>query len=441
MPVKLEMRRGAVVEPEREIPVLAEVEVLVVGGGSAGWSAAAAAARHGAGTLLVEQYGFLGGMMTAGGVGCICGPYTCAPGSTTTQIVFGLCGEFMRRLESRKAGYKYLHRFQVDHHRAKIVLDEMIVEAGVRPLYHTFCVEALLEGRALRGVVIENKAGRQAILARVVIDATGDGDVAARAGAPYEKGDEQGRLQGPTYIFDMAGVDIERAMAVPSSRLRALMEDAIASGDWSMPRVSGSYSPLPQPGVVHANMTRVYDVDGTDPESLTRADIEGRRLAALYAEFLRARVPGFERAHLSGLAPQIGIRETRRVMGEYVLTGEDVLRARKFDDGICNAAWPIELHDPAGPDTRRTHLEGYNYYQIPFRCLVPLQVDQLLVAGRCLSSTHEGNGSARVMAYAMAMGEAAGTAAAIALRGGVPVRRVDTRLLRRDLEHAGAVLA
>ncbi len=437
----LVIRHGAVVQPESEIPVIAEVDVLIVGGGSAGWSAAAAAARRGASTLLVEQYGFLGGMMTAGDVGCICGPYTCAPGSTTKQIVFGLCGEFMRRLESHGAGYKYHHRFQVDHHQAKVVLDEMIVEADVRPLYHTFCADALLEGRTMRGAVIENKAGRQAILARLVIDATGDGDAAALAGAPYEKGDAQGGLQGPTYIFDMAGVDVERALAVPLSRLRALMDDAIRSRDWPLTRVSGSYSPLPQPGVVHANLTRVYGVDGTDPEGLTRADIEGRRLAVVYAEFLRARVPGFERAYLASLAPQIGIRETRRIMGEYVLTGDDVLNARKFDDGICNAAWPIELHDPAGPDTLRTHLQGDEYYQIPFRCLVPLQIDQLLVAGRCLSSTREGHGSARVMAYAMAMGEAAGTAAAIALQAGVPVRQVDGGVLRRELEHAGAALA
>lgn len=437
----LVMRGGAVVEPQREIPVLAEVDVLVAGGGSAGWAAAVAAARRGAKTLLVEQYGFLGGMMTVGGVGCLCGPYTCAPGSSRRQIVFGLCGEFMRRLEARGAGYKYLHRFQVDHHRAKIVLDELITEAGVRPLYHTFCADVLMEGPRLRGVVVENKAGRQAIVARAVIDATGDGDVAARAGAPYEKGDEDGQLQGPTYIFDMAGVDVERAMAVPPATLRALMEEAARTGEWPLPRVSGSYSPLPQPGTVHANMTRVYDTDGTDPQSLTHADIEGRRLAALYAGFLRARVPGFERAHLAGLAPQIGIRETRRIMGEYVLTGDDVLSARKFEDAVCDAAWPIELHDPAGPDTRRTHLQGDATYQIPFRCLAPLRVEQLFVAGRCLSSTREGNGSARVMAYAMAMGEAAGTAAALSLAAGRTLRGVDRATLRATLEAQGVALA
>ncbi|MGQ0570543.1 MAG: FAD-dependent oxidoreductase [Armatimonadota bacterium] len=439
--MQLVTRGGAVVQPEREIPVLAEVDVLVAGGGSAGWAAATAAARRGARTILIEQYGFLGGMMTAGGVGCLCGPYTCAPDSSRKQIVFGLCGELMRRLESRGAGFKHLHRFQVDHHRAKIVLDELILESGVRPLYHTFCVDALMEGQVVRGIVVENKAGRGAILAGAVVDATGDGDVAVRAGAPFEKGDERGRLQGSTYIFDMAGVDVERATAVPVVALRDLMEEAVRRGDWPLPRVSGSYSPLPQPGTVHANMTRVYLADGTDPESLTRADIEGRRLAVTYAEFLRARVPGFEHAYLAGLAPQIGIRETRRIMGEYVLSGEDVLGARTFDDGICNAAWPIELHDPDGPDTRRTHLQGDACYQIPFRCLAPLGVDQLLVAGRCLSSTREGNGSARVMAYAMAMGEAAGAAAAIAVTTGVTVRRLDARMLRHELEHHGAVLA
>ncbi len=438
--MELNLRHGAVLQPEREVPVLAEVDILVVGGGSAGWTAATAAARNGARAMLIESYGFLGGTMTAGAVGCVCGPYTCAPGSTRAQIVFGLCGEFMRRMEARGAGFKHLHRFQVDHHQAKIVLDELTGEAGVRRLYHSLCVDALTAGGTARGVIVETKAGRQAVLARVVVDATGDGDVAARAGAPFEKGDVHGRLQGPTYIFDMAGVNIERASGVPPHELRRLMEAAVRAGDWDLPRVSGSFSPLPQPGTVHVNMTRVYRIDGTDPESLTSADIEGRRQARMYAEFLRARVPGFEHAYLSGLGPQVGIRETRRIIGEYVLTGEDVLGARKFEDGICKAAWPIELHDAEGPETRRDHLEGDAYYQIPYRCLVPLRVDQLLVAGRCLASTREGNGSARVMAYAMAMGEAAGTAAALSLHAGTPIRRLDHGTLRRQLERQGVVL-
>jgi ribulose 1,5-bisphosphate synthetase/thiazole synthase len=436
----LVLRHGAVVQPEREIPVSAEVEVLVVGGGSAGWTAAVAAARRGRRTMLIEQYGFLGGMMTAGGVGSICGSYTCAPGSTRKQIVYGLCGELMRGLEARGAGFKHLHRFQVDHHQAKALLDDLILAAGVQPLYHTACTDVLTAGNAVRGVVIENKAGRQAVLARVVIDATGDGDVAARAGAPFEKGDAEGRLQGPTYIFDMAGVDVERANAAVGA-VRGLMEDGIRSGEWPLPRVSGSYSPLPQPGTVHANMTRVYHVDATDPDNLTRADIEGRRLALRYAAFLRARVPGFEGAYLAGLPPQIGIRETRRIMGGYVLTGDDVLGARKFADGICDASWPIELHDADGPDTIRRHLEGDQVYQIPYRCLVPRQIESLLVAGRCLSSTREGNGSARVMAYAMAMGQAAGTAAALALERGRTVREVDAAALRDDLVRQGVVIS
>lgn len=438
--MELITRSGVLVQPERAIPIFADVDVVVAGGGSAGWAAATAAARLGARTMLVEQYGFLGGMMTAGGVGCICGPYTCAPNSTRRQIVFGLCGEFMRRLEDRGAGFKHLHRFQVDHHQAKVVLDEMILAAGVRPLYHTFVVDALISRGTIRGIVIENKAGRQAILAKVVVDATGDGDVAMRAGAQFEKGDADGRLQSPTYIFDMGGVDVERATAAIGS-VRGLLEAAVQTDGWDLPRLSGSYSPLPQPGTVHANMTRVYLVDATDPESLTRGDIEGRRIAVRYAEFLRARVPGFERAYLAALAPQIGIRETRRIVGEYVLTREDVLGARAFEDGICRAAWPIELHDPDGPETTRLHLDGDATYQIPFRCLIPVGVEQLLVAGRCLSSTREGNGSARVMAYCMAMGEAAGTAAAMTVATGGTVRLTDSRVLRFELEHHGAVLA
>jgi hypothetical protein len=431
------IRSGSVHEPARETPIFAEVDVLVVGGGSAGWTAAAAAGRAGMRTLLVEQYGFLGGMMTAGGVGCICGPYTCAPGASRRQIVAGLCGEFMGRLERAGAGFKHLHRFQVDHHRAKATLDDLVLDAGARPLYHTTCAGTIVEEGAVRGVLVENKAGRAAVLAKVTIDATGDGDVAMRAGAPYWKGDERGLLQGPTYIFDVAGVDIERATSVPQPELRRLMEDAAGRGEFDLPRLSGSYSPLPHPGTLHVNMTRVYRTDATDPESLTRADIEGRRQALTYAAFLRARVPGFEDSYVAGFPPQIGIRETRRIGGEYVLTGDDVLGARKFDDAICNASWPIEIHDADGTETRRDHLDGESTYQIPYRCLVPRGVDGLLVAGRCLSSTREGNGSARVMAYAMSMGQAAGTAAALAIRGGGRPRDVGPVALRAELARQG----
>lgn len=430
---------SAIVEPPRPLRVAREVDVLVVGGGTSGCSAAIAAARLGARVLLVERYGFLGGTATAAMVGCFCGVYTCGPDSTHQVLVGGIPREAMTRLEAVGGGYKYRHRFQVDHEIFKIVLDGWMAQAGVEILFHATVAEALVEDGVIRGVVVEHKGGREAILAARVVDASGDGDVAARAGAPSEIGDAHGDMQAPTQVFYMGHVDIERAMAFPESEIRKLLIAVTESGEFDFPRVSGSFSPTPQPGKVHVNMSRVPDVNGIDPWSLTAGTLEGRRQVEGFARFLVKYIPGFETARVDAIAPQLGVRETRRIMGHHVLTREDVLEARKFDTAICRSSWPIEDH-ARGRETIRLHLPGDDFYQVPYGCLVPLEIDNLLLAGRCVSATHDGQASVRVMGPGMAMGQASGTAAVLSLRSGVPPRRIDVAGLRATLTGAGALI-
>ncbi len=428
-----------IAEPPRRTRIAREVDVLVIGGGTSGCSAAIAAARMGARVLLLDRYGFLGGTATAAMVGVFCGVYTCGPQSTHQLLVGGVPKEAMDRLAAANAGYKYRHRFQIDHEVFKVVLDRWLLEAGVEILFQAVAVEALVSHGEIRGAVVEHKGGREVILAARLIDASGDGDVAAFAGAPFEKGDQDGNLQAPTMVFYMGDVDIERAMAFPEAEIKRLLIAVNASGEFSFPRVSGSFSPSPQPGKVHVNMSRVAGIDGTDPWSLTQGHLEGRRQVDDFARFLVKYVPGFERARIDAIAPQLGIRETRRIMGDYVLTRADVLGAQKFDDAICRSSWPIEDH-AQGSGTVRLHLPGDEFYQVPYRCLLPLEIDNLLLSGRCVSATHDGQASVRVMGPGMAMGQAAGTAATLSLQQGVTPRDLDARLLRNSLVQKGVLI-
>lgn len=428
-----------IIEPPRPLRVCRDVDVLVVGGGTSGCAAAIAAARRGARVMIVDRYGFLGGTATAAMVAVLCGVYTCGPESTHQLLVGGIPHEVMRRLETVGGGFKYRHRFQVDHEIFKVLLDRWMAEAGVDLLLHATVAEVLVADGKVKGAVVEHKGGREAILARRIVDASGDGDAAAMAGAPFELGDDSGTMQAPTMVFNMGNVDVERAMAFPEKEIRRLLIEVTAAGEFDFPRVSGSFSPAPQPGKVHVNMSRVPGVNGVDPWSLTAGTLEGRRQVDGFARFLLKYVPGFEKARVDAIAPQLGIRETRRVMGEHVLTREDVLGARKYDGAICRSSWPIEDHAP-GRETIRLHLPGDDFYQVPYGCLVPLEVDDLLLSGRCVSATHDGQASVRVMGPGMAMGEAAGTAAVMSLRAGVSPRKLEAAAVRAELLTAGALI-
>jgi glycine/D-amino acid oxidase-like deaminating enzyme len=429
---------------------LAETDVLVVGAGSAGATAALAAARAGARTLLLERYGFLGGTSTAV-LDTFYGFYT--PGGRAKKVVGGIPDEVVSELRRFGACFERPNTYGagtgVTYHPEylKVVWETLALRAGVRPLLHAWVQDVEIAGGRLTGVLAATKKGLVRIGARVVVDASGDADVCAFAGAPFETAGELEPAQTLTTTFRMAHVDLERRTTVSKAEFHRLMAEAAAGGRYDLPRREGSDHPTPVPGMTATVMTRVQSferrgdrvVNAADPEFLTAAEIEGRRQALEYVRFLRDCVPGYERAHLASLSVQIGVRETRRVYGEYRLTREDVLSARAFEDqiGLCGA--PIEDHH-GGADTRWQYLPEGRCVGIPFRTLLPRGVENLLVAGRCFSATHDAHASVRSMAQCMAMGQAAGTAAALAVPRGGAVRDVPFPLLRDRLRDLGAVL-
>ncbi len=421
-----------------------ETDILVVGGGAAGTLAAIAAARTGAKVLLVESKGSLGGSRTLMGVDTFNGFFS--PGEPLLQLVGGISYEVAERLLDRNAAFVRQNTFgsgpvvTYDMEQLKIVYEEMVLEAGGDLLYYAFVPEVAVRDGTIRSVTLCSKAGLSQIVPRVIIDATGDLDVAASAGEDYELAGVSGRpVQSLTTIFYMANVDNARAFSISQEERTRIMQAAAESGKYALTRIGGSIHPTPRPGYVHANLTRLPNVDATDPVALTRAEIEGRRQVQEYVRFLVQEYPGFEHAYLAGTAPAIGVRETRRLVGEYVLTGEDVRSGAKFDDAIACCSAPMEDHN-AGKDVGWQFLKSGDYYQIPYRSLLPRKTDNLIVAGRCLSATHEGQASARNSAQCMAMGEAAGVAAAIALARGIPLKQIDRHELRNRLQEQGVMV-
>ena len=426
------------------LPRLAEVDVLVVGAGSAGTVAAIAAARAGAKTMVVERYGFMGGVST-GVLDTFYGFYT--PGEVTKKVVGGIPDDIVRQLSERGGAFIRQNTYGAgggvtyNPEVLKMVWEDTALEAGARPLFHSFCTDvvALNDGKRVEEIVVDGKRGLMRIAARYVVDATGDADVCFRAGAPYEKAGEDEPAQTLTTTFRLSGVDVEKARSYPKEELHALMREANESGYYDLPREEGSAHRTPVPGVVLAIMTRVDGYDPTDPVSLTEAEIKGRRQVNEYVRFLKDRAPGYEGAELIALSTQIGVRETRRVYGDYRLTAEDVLGARKFPDTIGQCGAPIEDHHP-GRDTKWVYIKDSGVYDIPFRCLIPRGLDNVLVAGRCLSATHDAHASCRSMGQTMAMGEAAGTAAALCVERDTSFRGFDVRELQDRLVKSGAIL-
>lgn len=417
-----------------------KTDVLVVGSGSAGATAAITAAREGADVLLVERYGFMGGISTQV-LDTFYGFYT--PSNPPRKIVGGVPDAVVQALMNRGVAlirpntYGAGNGITYDPASLKVVWEELACEAGVRLLFHTFVIDAAREGDRVTGVIAANKRGLTHIEARVVIDASGDADVAAAAGAPFE-GPEDGPVQSLTTTFRVINVDVDRAQRVGKERLHALMQEAVEAG-YALPRREGSIHRTPFEGVMATNMTRVMNVDATDPEQLTAAELEGRRQALEYARFLRDFVPGYERAVLSDMSTQIGVRESRRICGAYRLTRQDVVEARKFEDAVAQCGAPIEDHH-AGGDTRWEYLPEGETYDVPYRCLLPQKIEGLLVAGRCLSADHDAHASVRSMGQCMAMGQAAGAAAVLTARAGVSPREVRISELQGRLRALGAVI-
>jgi FAD-dependent oxidoreductase family protein len=427
-----------------DIPVFREVDALVIGGGPAGVGAALAAARNGAETLVVEQFNCLGGVATAGGHGYIA---TYHERETGRRIVGGIADEIANRVSEDGFGIRNGASISFEVEGLKRLLDQMAEDSGVDLLYHTFFSDTVVENGAVTGVVVQNKNGRQVIRAKRVVDCTGDGDVAFRAGCPYEVGrPSDSKCQPVTLMFTIGGVDWDKASAWRTDyEMTETWEDAQRNGDMRpfQKTIMGWWWTPTRPDQVGVNFTHVIYIDSTKAEDLSKATVEARKQAYETIEVYRKYVPGMEKCYMVSTPNTIGIRESRRIMGDYVLTEDDVRSQREFADNICYGSFFVDIHCIDGPGMDPTVWippKGFKYH-IPYRILVPRGVDNLLTAGRCVSCTHVALGSIRVMAPCIGMGEAAGTAVALSLKDGVTPRQLNVELLQRQLRKKGGILS
>lgn len=455
-------------------------DVIVVGGGTAGAIAGIAAARTGARTLVVEQYGSLGGVLTLGMSlkGVWDGQGRKALGGIGEELIEGA-----RAMDGATDVAHHPRHGSVmgqDPEAVKLKLLEMVGTSGVDLLLHSFLIDALMEKSGIQAIRVANKAGIEIIPAKCFVDCTGDGDLAARAGAAFWRGRESDQAMQPvSAIFRVGGVDLDQTWAyleghpedfeAPDGRVggeysvekfrntpgtgaagfKSLIRKARQAGDYHVPRDDMGFNPMPGRREVTINLTRVHGVDGTDPDDLTRAEIESQLQTLEGVRFLRKYVPGFRECYVVSSPFQVGIRETRHIQGAYVLTGDDVRQGRDFHDQVARGAYPLDIHD-VGNDAKEsqskvdgggTDLSKINRsYGIPMRCLVPLGIDNLTVAGRTLSATHAAAASARGQPVCMATGHAAGTIAAMSAMKDIPPSQLSIADVRDALRKQKAVI-
>ncbi len=435
------------------LPVLAEVDILVVGGGASGVAAATVAAENGKSVLLIEKYGFCGGAAVAGMSGTICGLYLASDTSNRPeQVVFGFAERFRGAIADRgglTAPQIYGKTFTVTHDPLvwRETADAFLNDAGVKALFHTTVIGVLMDEDVFRGVVVESKAGRSSIRAKRIIDASGDAAVVARGGFRYTFGD-QGRVQNPTMFFRIGGVDVDAFIGywgqdtISPPKVVEAIEAANRGGGYELPRNKIWIFPTTRPGELMVNATRLAGRDGrmlnvVDPVDFTEAEILGRRQVREYARFLADRIPGCAASYVVDTGVEAGIRQTRSIVGLERLANDDVVGGRKRADGICRVPWPIELHSGDKP---KLHWLLDDYYEVPFRALVPERGENIIVAGRCLSAEHEALASARVTAQCFEYGNAAATAAVISIDEGRPFSAVSSQQVRTEMARRGSAL-
>ncbi len=439
------MDQSTISEPSRNTELFGSFDVVVLGGGPAGIAAAVAAARGGASVLLVERYGFLGGMGTAAGVTNFCGLHANRFG-TIEQVVHGIADDLLSRIAALD-GLKQPHTVfgkinaqAYDTAAYKIAADALLLDAGVKILFHALGAGVVMDGtRRISALLIETKSGRRAVLGRVFIDASGDGDLAHWAGATTEIGGADGQVMYPTTMFRINNVPPEAAENHAWTEFAGQMAAAEAGLGQKFPRQTPIIRPQHHAIEWRANMTQVGNPDhsavsGVDAEQLSYGEIEGRRQIAAAFSLLRQAVPAFADSYIVDIPPQLGIRETRRVIGDYVLTEADVLTCASFDDTIGVNGWPIEDHVAGDVVFRWPDIPGSRgFNHLPYRMLLPLGLDNLYVVGRCASMTHGGQSAARVSGGCFVMGEAAGLAAAIVAAGNATTRDIDVASLQSKL--------
>lgn len=448
-----------ITEPARQTPLLLETDVIVVGGGTTGPFAAISAARQGKRVVMIERFGSLGGNLTLG-----------LNTKPSGALVGGLPLEVWNLARSAGgAGEDYMAVVKTggvkiaspcDPEMMKMLLTRLCAEAGVQILFETVVSTPVLEGNTVKGVIVEGKTGRQFIAGKVVIDCSADADIAVRAGAPFVMGagGKEETMQPVSMYFTMDRVDLVRLAEwaattddVPARAIPKTVE-GLDYGLW----LTGFNKSLRQwqektgiqlqrdnitlktaDGRMYVNGTRVTDVDVFDPVQFTNAVLECYRQIEGVARYLRETIPGFETARIEAIAPVLGVRETRHVIGEYTLTGKDSVEGTHFEDSIAADASALDIHDPKGADV---DFQGLKPYEIPYRALLPMGVEQLLVAGRCISADHAAHARSRNMPACMATGQAAGVAAAVAIDKGVNVRDVPVETVQQKLRALGMPL-
>lgn len=428
--------RKAIHEKPRQTPVSADVDVLVVGGGPTGMGAALAAASENLKTLVIERHGMLGGMWTAGLLNPV---FESRKGWLVERLITRLKESGAWRDDDRMPVF--------DVEMMKYILEKMLNEAKVGFWYHVQATEPIVDDGKVKGIIAESKSGREAILARVVIDCTGDGDIAARAGVPFQFGREiDGLAQPMTLMFELS--NIESLQGHPSDNLgvqhiNEALKNAIEKHNLPIqlpygPKPFGTpyLIQLPKAGLAAIQATHVYKYDATNTRDVTQATVEARN--QVHEVFLKAmkKIPGLENVRLTQTAPSIGIRESRHLEGQYTLTGDDLTKGRSFEDAIATCSFGCDIHEiyPGDVHSKRIPVKPY---EIPYKCLIPKEIDGLIFAGRCISGTHEAHASYRVTGTCMAMGQGAGLAAALAIRQKITPSQVDGKTLKSELQKRG----